>query len=235
MELRPISIRAAMKVVTELHRHLEKPQGAKLAIAAFEGKQLVGVGAGRLSARAHDDAAAGTDGGSDSRGDRWNTERLFVSLRQSEAGRAGHWVYASDHEEFAGRIRREFPRGRGDVRRLDARRHMGSRESTADGQAPDLPEDEMGTLTAGSRGRADGGPTPCAACEHLPPSLVGDCLNAGCWVEQVALATPRLGGAAPTPQAPRRRLSEDDEEVSRVGPSSTPPSQGSTAADNEAK
>jgi hypothetical protein len=27
-------------------------------------------------------------------------------------------------------------------------------------------------------------PTKCDACDHLPPELVGDCLNAGCWVEQ---------------------------------------------------
>lgn len=43
MELRPISIRDAMTVVTALHRHLERPTGAKLALSAFHGGQLVGV------------------------------------------------------------------------------------------------------------------------------------------------------------------------------------------------
>lgn len=43
MTLRPISIRAAMKVVAELHRHLEPPQGAKFAIAATEHGRIVGV------------------------------------------------------------------------------------------------------------------------------------------------------------------------------------------------
>lgn len=49
MELRPISILAAMQVVTELHRHLEKPQGAKFALSAFEGRQLVGVPTARMT------------------------------------------------------------------------------------------------------------------------------------------------------------------------------------------
>lgn len=43
MELRPISIRAAMRVVDEWHRHLEKPQGAKSAIAAWQDGRVVGV------------------------------------------------------------------------------------------------------------------------------------------------------------------------------------------------
>lgn len=43
MELRPISIKAAMRIVDEWHRHLEKPQGARFAIAAWHGGQLVGV------------------------------------------------------------------------------------------------------------------------------------------------------------------------------------------------
>jgi hypothetical protein len=43
MELRPISIKAAMRVVDEWHRHLERPQGARFAIAAWHDGQLVGV------------------------------------------------------------------------------------------------------------------------------------------------------------------------------------------------
>lgn len=41
--MRPISIRAAMRVVADWHRHLEPPQGARFAIAAWKGGQLVGV------------------------------------------------------------------------------------------------------------------------------------------------------------------------------------------------
>lgn len=43
MELRPISIKAAMKVVDDWHRHLERPQGARFAISAWHDGQLVGV------------------------------------------------------------------------------------------------------------------------------------------------------------------------------------------------
>ncbi len=43
MELRPISIRAAMRVVDDWHRHLEAPQGARFAISAWHDGQLVGV------------------------------------------------------------------------------------------------------------------------------------------------------------------------------------------------
>jgi len=43
VELRPISIKAAMRVVDDWHRHLEKPQGARFAIAAWHEDRLVGV------------------------------------------------------------------------------------------------------------------------------------------------------------------------------------------------
>lgn len=43
MELRPISIKAAMRIVDEWHRHLERPQGARFAVAAWQGDRLVGV------------------------------------------------------------------------------------------------------------------------------------------------------------------------------------------------
>ena len=43
MELRDISIRDAMRVVDDWHRHLDRPQGAKFAIAAYQDERLVGV------------------------------------------------------------------------------------------------------------------------------------------------------------------------------------------------
>jgi hypothetical protein len=43
MELRPISLKAAMQFVDEWHRHLERPQGGKVAIAAWKGDKVVGV------------------------------------------------------------------------------------------------------------------------------------------------------------------------------------------------
>lgn len=43
MELRPISIKAAMRAVDDWHRHLKRPQGARFAIAAYVGERLVGV------------------------------------------------------------------------------------------------------------------------------------------------------------------------------------------------
>lgn len=43
MELRPISIKAAMRIVDEWHRHLERPQGARFAVAAWKDGRLVGV------------------------------------------------------------------------------------------------------------------------------------------------------------------------------------------------
>src|SRR6185295_15298464 len=43
MELRPISIKAAMRIVDEWHRHLERPQGARFAISAWHDGKLVGV------------------------------------------------------------------------------------------------------------------------------------------------------------------------------------------------
>lgn len=43
MTLQPISIREAMKVVDRWHRHLDRPQGARFAIAAYEGERLCGV------------------------------------------------------------------------------------------------------------------------------------------------------------------------------------------------
>jgi hypothetical protein len=43
MELRPISIKAAMRIVDEWHRHLERPQGARFAISAWKDGRLVGV------------------------------------------------------------------------------------------------------------------------------------------------------------------------------------------------
>lgn len=43
MELRPISIKDAMRIVDEWHRHLERPQGARVALAAWHDGRLVGV------------------------------------------------------------------------------------------------------------------------------------------------------------------------------------------------
>jgi hypothetical protein len=43
MELRPISIKAAMRVVSDWHRHLDRPQGARFAVSAWKDWQLVGV------------------------------------------------------------------------------------------------------------------------------------------------------------------------------------------------
>jgi hypothetical protein len=43
MELRPISIRDAGRVVREWHRHLDAPQGARFAVAAWKDDRLVGV------------------------------------------------------------------------------------------------------------------------------------------------------------------------------------------------
>lgn len=43
LELRPISIKVAMRVVGDWHRHLERPQGARFALAAWKDGQLVGV------------------------------------------------------------------------------------------------------------------------------------------------------------------------------------------------
>lgn len=43
MQLRPITIRAAKRVVSELHRHLEPPQGAVFALSVWNDGQLVGV------------------------------------------------------------------------------------------------------------------------------------------------------------------------------------------------
>lgn len=56
MVLRWISIRKAKRVVAEWHRHLEAPQGAIVAIAAWDGDRLVGVTMiGRPPARRSDD------------------------------------------------------------------------------------------------------------------------------------------------------------------------------------
>lgn len=41
MELRDITIRAAKRIVADWHRHLDKPQGAKFAIAAWKDGRLV--------------------------------------------------------------------------------------------------------------------------------------------------------------------------------------------------
>ncbi len=46
MELRPISIKAAMRIVRDWHRHLDAPQGARFAIAAWHEERLVGVALG---------------------------------------------------------------------------------------------------------------------------------------------------------------------------------------------
>lgn len=43
MQLRPISVRAASAFVAEHHRHHDAPQGAKFALAAWDGDVLVGV------------------------------------------------------------------------------------------------------------------------------------------------------------------------------------------------
>jgi hypothetical protein len=43
VELRPISIKEASRIVREWHRHLDAPQGARFALAAWDGGQLVGV------------------------------------------------------------------------------------------------------------------------------------------------------------------------------------------------
>lgn len=43
MELRPISVKRASVFVAEHHRHHDAPQGAKFALAAWHGGQLVGV------------------------------------------------------------------------------------------------------------------------------------------------------------------------------------------------
>lgn len=43
MELKPITIRAAKRVVAEWHRHLDAPQGARFALSAWKDGQLVGV------------------------------------------------------------------------------------------------------------------------------------------------------------------------------------------------
>lgn len=56
LQLRWISIKKAMRVVGELHRHLDAPQGAIFAIAAWEDGRLVGVAlVGRPPARRADD------------------------------------------------------------------------------------------------------------------------------------------------------------------------------------
>lgn len=43
MELRPISIKAANRIVREWHRHLDRPQGARFALSAWKDGRLVGV------------------------------------------------------------------------------------------------------------------------------------------------------------------------------------------------
>lgn len=43
MELRPITIRAPSAFVAKTHRHHDPPQGARFALAAWHGGQLVGV------------------------------------------------------------------------------------------------------------------------------------------------------------------------------------------------
>lgn len=52
MELRDISIRDAMRLVKTWHRHLDPPQGAKFALAAWQEDKCVGVAlVGRKIAR----------------------------------------------------------------------------------------------------------------------------------------------------------------------------------------
>ena len=43
MELRPTTIKAAMRVVADWHRHLDKPQGARFALSAWHEGRCVGV------------------------------------------------------------------------------------------------------------------------------------------------------------------------------------------------
>lgn len=43
MELRPITLKQANKVVARFHRHLDPPQGALWALSAWKDGQLVGV------------------------------------------------------------------------------------------------------------------------------------------------------------------------------------------------
>jgi hypothetical protein len=43
MELRPISVKRAMRVVSQWHRHLDAPQGCLWALSAWKDGQLVGV------------------------------------------------------------------------------------------------------------------------------------------------------------------------------------------------
>lgn len=43
MELRPISIKAAMRAVDVWHRHLDRPQGARFALSAWKDGRMVGV------------------------------------------------------------------------------------------------------------------------------------------------------------------------------------------------
>lgn len=60
MELRAISLKAAMRIVDEWHRHLERPQGGKAAIAAWNDGQLVGVAiVGRPISRVEDKGEIG--------------------------------------------------------------------------------------------------------------------------------------------------------------------------------
>lgn len=43
MQLRPISIKAASRIVRDWHRHLDAPQGARFALSAWKDGRLVGV------------------------------------------------------------------------------------------------------------------------------------------------------------------------------------------------
>ena len=43
MELRPVTIKQAMRIVAEWHRHLDAPQGARFALSAWHDGRLVGV------------------------------------------------------------------------------------------------------------------------------------------------------------------------------------------------
>lgn len=53
--MRPISLRAARRYVTEMHRHHDAPQGGKFALAAWHDERLVGVAiVGRPVSRALD-------------------------------------------------------------------------------------------------------------------------------------------------------------------------------------